>query len=163
MPGATINGDAFVARVNRTGTNLLFFTFLGGSGDDGALDLALDSAGNAYITGFTDSTNFPSVPAGGVPGLRNSTNISGTITPAHVFFTDAFVAELTSDGSGLIFSSYLGGSDRDMGIGIAVDATEFHLCDRLHLLDQFPDHQCAGSPAAALCEGVDVYQPLREQ
>jgi hypothetical protein len=123
--GGLINGDAFVARIDRTGTNFLFFTFLGGSGDDGALDLALDSAGNAYVTGFTDSTNFPVVPAGGVPGLRNSTNISGTITSAHVFFTDAFVAELTSDGSSLVFSSYLGGSDRDIGLGIAVDAKSF--------------------------------------
>ncbi|MGO8674697.1 MAG: SBBP repeat-containing protein [Limisphaerales bacterium] len=123
--GGTINGDAFVARVDSTGTNLLFFTFVGGSGDDGALDLALDSAGNAYITGFTDSTNFPCAPAGGVPGLANSTNISGTITPAHVYFTDGFVAEVTSDGSALVFSSYLGGSDRDMGLGIALDPNRF--------------------------------------
>jgi hypothetical protein len=123
--GGNINGDAFVARVDSTGTNLLFFTYLGGMGDDGALDLALDNAGNAYITGFTDSTNFPCAPAGGVPGLRNSTNISGTITTAHVYFTDAFVAEITSDGSGLVFSSYLGGSDRDMGLGIALDPNNF--------------------------------------
>jgi hypothetical protein len=125
--GGTINGDAFVARVDSTGTNLLFFTFLGGSGDDGALDLALDSAGNAYITGFTDSTNFPCAPAGGVPGLPNSTNISGAIAPppAHVHFTDAFVSEVTSDGSALVFSSYLGGSDRDMGLGIALDPNRF--------------------------------------
>jgi len=125
--GGGINGDAFVARVDSTGTNLLFFTYLGGTGDDGALDLALDSAGNAYVTGFTDSTNFPVVPAGGVPGLPNSARISGTIapSPAHVYFNDAFVAEVTSDGSGLVFSSYLGGSDRDIGIGIAVDAQRF--------------------------------------
>ena len=123
--GGTINGDAFVARLDRTGTNLLFFTFLGGSGDDAALDLALDGAGRAYLTGYTDSTNFPCLPAGGVPGLLNSTNLSGRITPAHVFFSDAFVAELTSDGSGLVFSSYLGGSDRDAGIGIALDPSNF--------------------------------------
>jgi len=123
--GGTINGDAFVARVDRTGTNLLFFTFLGGMGDDGALDLALDGAGNAYITGYTDSTNFPCAPPGGVPGLRNSTNISGTITPAHVYFTDAFVAEISHDGSALVFSTYLGGSDRDMGLGIALDPSNF--------------------------------------
>ena len=123
--GGTINGDAFVARVDSTGTNLLYFTFLGGTGDDGALDLALDSAGNAYITGFTDSTNFPCAPIGGVPGLANSTNISGTITTARVYFTDAFVAEVASDGASLKFSTYLGGNDRDMGVGIAVDAKDF--------------------------------------
>lgn len=124
--GGSINGDAFVAKLDATGTNLLFFTFLGGSGDDGALDLALDPTGHAYVTGYTDSTNFPFWPlSGGVPGLPHSTNLSGAITPAHVFFSDAFVAELTPNGDGLVFSTYLGGSDRDAGIGIALDSSNY--------------------------------------
>ena len=123
--GGTINGDAFVARVDATGTNLIFFTYLGGTGDDGALDLALDSGGNAYITGFTDSTNFPVAPPTGVPGLPNSTNISGIIVGARVHFDDGFVAEVSSNGADLVFSAYLGGSDRDVGIGIAVDPEDF--------------------------------------
>ncbi len=122
--GGLINGDAFVARLDRTGTNLIFFTFLGGTNDEGALDLALDSAGHAYITGFTDSTNFPSIPPGGVPGLDIPPDIISN-TPAHVPFDHAFVAELTSDGSGLVFSTYLGGSQRDVGIGIALDPADF--------------------------------------
>ena len=120
--GGNITGDAFIARLDASGTNLLFFTFLGGTGDNSALDLALDAEGHAYVTGFTDSTNFP---AGPVAGLPNATHISGTLTPAGVYFLDAFVAELTSDGAGLLFSAYLGGSDLDAGIGIALDASNF--------------------------------------
>ena len=57
--GGTLSGDAFVAKFDSLGTNLIYFTYLGGSADDFAVDLAVDGAGHAYVTGFTDSTNFP--------------------------------------------------------------------------------------------------------
>jgi len=75
--GGRFNGDGFVAKLDATGTNLIFFTYLGGEQDEAILDLALDGNGNAYVTGYTSSTNFPVYPATGIPGLASSTNISG--------------------------------------------------------------------------------------
>jgi hypothetical protein len=113
--GGTINGDAFVARLDSTLTNLVYFTYVGGSGNDGALDLAVDSAGDAYITGFTDSTNFPN-PHAIYPSIGGTFDVSFKAFP-----TDAFVAELNPDGSDLVYSTYLGGSDAEVAGGIAVD------------------------------------------
>ena len=115
--GGRINGDAFIAKFDSTGSNLLYFTYLGGSGNDGALDLAVDAAGRAYVTGFTDSTNFP---------VANALfpKISGKLYKGlKVFETDAFVTELNETGSGLVYSTYLGGGFTERGIGIALDSS----------------------------------------
>jgi Beta-propeller repeat len=123
--GGTLTGDAFVAKFGSSGTNLIYMTYLGGNDDDGALGLALDGAGDAYVTGFTDSSNFPVTNsiAGGVPGITNSTNISGTFNKSFGYYpVDGFVAELNTNGSRLIYSTYLGGSGSDSGNAIAVDA-----------------------------------------
>jgi hypothetical protein len=118
--GGTRNGDAFVAKFDNSMTNLVYFTYLGGSGDDGAYDMAVDTAGHAYVTGFTDSPDFPVYPTAGVPGVSN--RIGGNVDPdVNVYPVDAFVAELSSDGSALVYSTYLGGSDADVAGGIAVD------------------------------------------
>lgn len=113
--GGGITGDAFVAKFDNTGAHLLYFTYLGGSSDDGAYDLAIDSAGNAFLTGFTVSPDFPTARAlyPQISGSQDST--------FHVFPSDAFVAELNTNGSGLVYSTYLGGTDRDVGSAIAVD------------------------------------------
>jgi hypothetical protein len=100
--------DAFVASFLPNGGSLIYCTYLGGSGDDQALGLALDSARSVYITGFTQSTNFPVV--GAFQG-----HLSGT--------RDAFVSKLNAAGSALIYSTYLGGSGVDTGYAIAVDPT----------------------------------------
>jgi hypothetical protein len=113
--GGLINGDAFVARLDSTLTNLIYFTYLGGAGNDGAFDLALDSAGDAYLTGFTDSTNFP-VANAIFPRIGGTFDVKFKAFP-----TDAFVAELNPSGSGLVYSTYLGGSDAEVAGGIAVD------------------------------------------
>ncbi len=113
--GGTLTGDAFVAKFDNAAQNLIYFTYLGGSGDDAAYGLAVDTNGDAYIAGVTDSTNFP---------VRNGiyTNISGTLnTHLGVYPVDAFVAELGPGGSNLVYSTYLGGESADAAFGIAVD------------------------------------------
>ena len=113
--GGTQAGDAFVAKFDNAGQNLIYFTYLGGSGDDAAYGLAVDAAGDAYIAGATDSTNFP---------IRNGiySNISGSLnTQLGLYPADAFVAELDPGGSNLVYSTYLGGESADAAYGVAVD------------------------------------------
>lgn len=115
LHSGAVNMDAFVAKLDNTGSRLLYFTYLGGSRDDGAYDLAIDPAGNAYLTGFTVSPDFPT---------KNAlfSHISGAPDPTFgVYATDAFVTELNTNGSDLVYSTYLGGSARDLGSAIAVD------------------------------------------
>ncbi|MGH9892421.1 MAG: SBBP repeat-containing protein, partial [bacterium] len=87
---------------------LAYSTYLGGSGEDLGNGIAVDAAGNAYITGSTSSTDFPTTP--------------GTLQTALGGCSDAFVTNLDPTGSTLVYSTFLGGSDRDGGLGIAVDA-----------------------------------------
>ena len=100
--------DAFVVRLSSTGQTLEYGTYLGGAESDGGTRLALDDDGNAYLTGYTGSTNFPVTE-----GAMQST-FGGDY--------DAFVTKILADGS-LAFSTYLGGQDGDSGSGIAVDAS----------------------------------------
>ncbi len=109
-------GDAFVAKFDNTGSHLLYLTYLGGNGDDAALALRVDSAGNAFLTGVTDSTNFP-VRTAFQPTIAGPASL---MLGVHEF--DAFVTKLNPTGSGLVFSTYLGGDGQDQGIGIALDA-----------------------------------------
>jgi hypothetical protein len=97
--------DAFVAKLTSDGTTLVYATYLGGNAHDSVADIAVDSAGNAYITGQTDSTDFPTVRA----------------VQANNRGQDAFVAKLSADGSQLIYSTYLGGSSDDGAAAIALD------------------------------------------
>lgn len=101
--------DAFVVKVNSSGT-VQYATYLGGNGDDVGRGIAVDSSGNAYVTGSTLSTNFPTASALTRP-------CGGTCTA-----TAAFVTKLNSTGSALVWSTYLGGSGTDVGNGIAVDS-----------------------------------------
>jgi len=101
------NDDAFVAKVNAAGSALTYSTYLGSSGSDRGDGITVDSSGNAYVTGRTDSAAFPLSAA-----------LQGTIVGG----TDGFVAKLNAAGSELTFSTYLGGSGTDTGNGIAVDS-----------------------------------------
>jgi hypothetical protein len=107
--------DAFVTKLNATGTALLYSTYLGGSGDDQGWGIALDTTNNAYITGFTTTSGsgFP----GTAGSLIQNTNGGGGI------YGDAFVTKLNAAGTALVYSTYLGGSGNDAGYlnGIAVD------------------------------------------
>ena len=111
-PDLTFNGirDAFVAKVNAAGTALLYAGYIGGGSDDIGQGIAVDSAGNAYVTGYTDSTQatFP-VTVG--PDLTENGGV------------DAFVAKVNAAGTALLYSGYIGGSGSDFGFGIAVDGS----------------------------------------
>ena len=110
-------GDAFVTKINAAGDALVYSTYLGGSEFDHGLSMAADAAGNAYVAGFTRSSNFPTVnPTQGVYG-----GDAGTLTPGAAA-RDGFVAKINAAGDALVFSTFLGG-DADDGIqGVAVDA-----------------------------------------
>ncbi len=100
--------DAFVVKINPAGSALVYSTYLGGSGDDESWGIAADSAGNAYITGFTDSSDFPTTP--------------GAFQTVKSIYQDAFVAKISSSGSALLYSTFLGGNYTDNAWSIAVDS-----------------------------------------
>jgi len=109
----TYNGgsyDVFIAKVNPSGTALIYLTYLGGSGEDYGQAIAVDGAGNAYVTGRTNSTEatFP-VTVG--PDLTYNGGDN-----------DAFVAKLNAAGTALVYAGYIGGNNWDEAKGIAVDA-----------------------------------------
>lgn len=100
-------GDGFVAKVKADGSQG-YSTYLGGSGADNAFGIAVDSAGEAYVTGNTNSSNFPTSHNAAQASLKGA--------------TDVFVTKLNPTGSGLVFSTYLGGTLEESGVGIALDA-----------------------------------------
>lgn len=100
--------DAFVAKLAAEGNKIVWCTYLGGSGDDRALGIALDPSNNVYVTGYTQSTNFP---------------LQGALQTKLLGSRNAFVTKLNSTGTTILYSTYLGGSNHDQGNGIAVDAT----------------------------------------
>jgi hypothetical protein len=111
----TFNGpaggsDAFVAKVNPAGTDLVYCCFLGGAANDVCSGVAVDPSGNAYITGWTFSQDFP-VSYG--PGLTPQPNISE--------LSDAFVTKILFTGTALIYSGFVGGSKTDRAMAIAVN------------------------------------------
>ncbi len=97
--------DGFVAKLSAAGDALLWSTFLGGSDTDVLNDLAVDSQGNVYATGYTYSTDFPT---------------PGGLYTTHGGSTDAFLSKISSTGSSLLWSTFLGGSSGDYGNGVTV-------------------------------------------
>ncbi|TMI11803.1 MAG: hypothetical protein E6H40_03910, partial [Betaproteobacteria bacterium] len=110
--------DAFVTKLNATGTALVYSTYLGGSGSDAGYGIAVDAAGAAYVTGTTGSTDFTAGCTARCTVLNGTLNRGGT----NRFAVDAFVTKLNATGTALVYSTYLGGSGSDAGYGIAVDA-----------------------------------------
>ncbi|MBI5307397.1 MAG: SBBP repeat-containing protein [Planctomycetes bacterium] len=98
-----------MTKLNPTGAGLVYSTFLGGSSDDYGYGIALDASGNAYVTGDTESTDFPTT--------------TGAFDTSHNGGADAFVTKLSPTGSALVYSTFLGGSSYDNGDGIALDAS----------------------------------------
>ena len=101
--------NAFIVKLNRSGSGLVYSTYLGGSSYDLGNGIALDSSGSAYVTGSTSSSDFPTTAGAFQTTLAGSEN--------------AFVAKLNATGSALVFSTYLGGSNYDLGGGIGVDSS----------------------------------------
>lgn len=99
------NSDVFITKLAADGSSLIYSTYLGGVSHDRSRSIAIDSDGNAYVTGETYSTDFP---------IENPYQTDQQ-------YSDAFVTKLAADGSSLIYSTYLGGNDDDDARGIAVD------------------------------------------
>jgi hypothetical protein len=125
--------DAFVMKLSADGLRALYSTYLGGTDEDVAYGVGVDRWGQACLTGYTRSSDFPTVNA----LQENPGGESGDF--------DAFVAKLNAEGNGLIYSTYLGGSDADSGRAIAVD----------------PDGSAyiAGSTSSRDFPVVNAYQP----
>lgn len=100
--------DTFIAKLNATGSALVYSTYLGGSSNDIGYGIAVDGTGNAYVTGTTASNNFP---------------MAAPLRPSFSGGVDGFIAKLNPAGSALNYSTYLGGSGRDLGYAITVDGT----------------------------------------
>ncbi len=108
--------DAFVTKLNADGSALIYSTYLGGGaifngGADYGTGIALDSSGNAFVTGITFSANFPTTPG----AFDTTYNAGGK--------SDAYVAKFNATGSALVYATYLGGVGQDVGHSIAVDAS----------------------------------------
>jgi len=110
-PDLTYNfyGDAFVAKVNPTGTGLDYGGYLGGIAGDLGAAISVDAEGAAYVAGITYSSDFPAVAGPGLCWLNTS-------------YTDGFVAKVNAAGTELVYSGCLGGGRWDGATGIAVDA-----------------------------------------
>ncbi len=157
--GMDTSGDAFVAKFSPSGT-LLYLTYLGGRQDDGASSIAVDSLGNAYITGVTNSPDFP-VTTGALQAKfagfgGNSCGRGG----------DAFVAKLNPSGTQLLYSTYLGGSLDDEGAAIAIDASGSAYVTGATLSKDFPVTSGAfqttlagvgGQAGATFCGGAPFF------
>jgi len=133
--------DAFVAKFSADGTKLVYSTFIGGSGDDEATGIAVDSAGDAYVTGSTSSTDFP-VTAGAVQAVNGGG-------------LDAFVAKLNPAGSALIYATFVGGAQDDRAAGIAVDGSGDAFIAGVTASSNFP--VSAGAPQVAFGGSQDAF------
>jgi Beta-propeller repeat len=103
------NFDAFVAKLNPSGSGLLYSTLVGGTDIDQGTAIAIDGQGNAYLTGLTGSVDFPTT--------------AGAFQTTFGGLGDAFVTKLNPAGTATVYSTFLGGSSGDTGYGIAVDAS----------------------------------------
>jgi Beta-propeller repeat len=129
--------DAFVTKLSADGASLAYSTYLGGTGDDDGLAIAIDGTGNAYVGGFTTSTNFPQ-PASPPPYQPSSAGAS-----------DGFIAVLNATGNGLVYSTYLGGVNDDQVEGIAVKGSVIYVAG-----ETLSSNLKVSVPAGSLLQGT---------
>ena len=105
--GPAGGGDAYVAKLDPTGSSLVYATYIGGSKSEGVYDLAVDPTGSVIVTSHTESPDFPTTPD------ALSTTLNGP--------SDIYVSKLDPTGSTLLYSTYLGGSSDEYALGVATD------------------------------------------
>jgi Ca2+-binding RTX toxin-like protein len=132
--------DAFVAKLDASGSSLSYSTYLGGPGNDEGSGIAVDPASSAYVTGSTASTPFPTGP------------VAYQATTAGL--TDAFVTKLHTSGQSLVYSTYLGGSGTDVGRAVALDGANSAYVTGFTTSPDFPTHN---PYQAAKAGGQDVF------
>ena len=103
--------DVYVFKLNPSGTTLVYSTYLAGSDDEWGLGINVDAGGNAYVTGCTKSTDFPIT--------------AGAYDESHSSDYDVFVTKLNSAGSGLVYSTYIGGTGADYGYSLELDSSNY--------------------------------------
>jgi Beta-propeller repeat len=116
--------DAFITKINSEGSGLIYSTYLGGDNSEGGSSIAIDAWGNAYITGWTSSVDFPTQNP-----LQDSNGAANSVV---------FVTKINSSGNGLVYSTYLGGSHQEIGFGIAVDVADNAYVTGLTYSTNFP-------------------------
>ena len=125
-PGDPGFASAFVTKFIPDGSSLVYSTYLGGNGADHGYAIAVDSSGNAYVTGLTTSPNFP-ITAGAYQTvcapIPSNTGVATAASNCNSFDWNVFVTKLNSTGTGLVYSTFLGGyANWAYGTGIAVDS-----------------------------------------
>jgi hypothetical protein len=113
--------NAFITKINSTGSALIYSTYIGGDSYDTGNSIVFDSQGNAYITGQTGSTNYPTTSS------AFQTKYGGGGTPyyyadGYEYYGDAFITKLNAAGSNLVYSTFIGGDSTDAGNSIDIDA-----------------------------------------
>src|SRR5207244_2854092 len=134
--------DAFVLKLSPDGKSLVYATYLGGNGDDFGSSVAVDTAGNAYVVGFTGSGSFPVTPGSFQTGKDGS--------------ADAFLAKLNPTGTGLVYSTYIGGGGSEQANSVAVDAAgAAYVAGRTDSVNftKIPIANRAGNPAYTSTDG----------
>jgi len=106
--GSEVGGDIFVTKLDSEGANLVYSTFIGGNDDEVPWKIVLDYQNNAYVTGYTTSSDFPTTA-----GCFDDSLSGGC---------EAFILKLSSDGSELVYSTYIGGGGTDTAWGISLDS-----------------------------------------
>jgi uncharacterized protein (TIGR03437 family) len=132
QPGSILGGDAgncFVAKLNASGGALLYSTYLGGTQSESCTAIAVDAQGGAYVTGGTLSNDFPTTADVFQSRFR--------LPQASPGF-DVFVSKLNPAGSALVFSTYVGGTGTDVPNGIAIDATGIYVCGITNSASNWP-------------------------